>query len=299
MSRIDQAWRQAADPLIHDPEIASRGEDPSEALLHQYPGEAGPSRTPAAPSRPPAEPPAPLPFRTVAAPRTAERGQFAPLHTAYERKLVVSGKASPLAVVQYRQLAAALQDLQAERGLKTLMVTSALPNDGRTLTAANIALTLSEAGARRVLLIDADVRRPSLHTLFRLPNACGLSDVLLSEHDDLALLQVSANLSVLPSGRPDLNTIAALTSDRMEDLLEHLSGEFDWILLDAAPVWFMPDAQLLARMTGAVLFVIGAGSTPYPLVEKAIAAVGADSVVGTVLNRVVDENIPAAGYATD
>jgi succinoglycan biosynthesis transport protein ExoP len=135
--------------------------------------------------------------------------------------------------------------------------------------------------------------------LFRLPNACGLSDVLLSEHDDLALLQVSANLSVLPAGRPDLNTIAALTSDRMEDLLEHLSGEFDWILLDAAPVWFMPDAQLLARMTGAVLFVIGAGSTPYPLVEKAIAAVGAESVIGTVLNRVIDENIPAAGYATD
>jgi capsular exopolysaccharide synthesis family protein len=292
MSRIDQAWRQVSDPLIHDPEIAARGEEPSEAVLHQYPGEGGPSR-------PQAEPPDPLPFRIVAAPRTAERGQFAPLHTAFERKLVVSGKASPLAVVQYRQLAAALQELQAERGLKTLMVTSALPNDGRTLTAANIALTLSETGARRVLLIDADVRRPSLHTLFRLPNACGLSDVLLSEHDDLALLQVSANLSVLPAGRPDLNTIAALTSDRMEDLLEHLSGEFDWILLDAAPVWFMPDAQLLARMTGAVLFVIGAGSTPYPLVAKAIAAVGPESVVGTVLNRVVDENIPAAGYATD
>jgi protein-tyrosine kinase len=299
MSRIDQAWRQAADPLIHDPEIAARGEEPSEAVLHQYPGEGGPSRPSAVPSRPAAEAPERSPFRTVAAPRTAERGQFASLHTALERKLVASGKAAPLAVGQYRQLAAALQELQVQRGLKALMVTSALPNDGRTLTAANIALTLSEAAARRVLLIDADVRRPSLHTLFRLPNACGLSDVLLSEHDDLALLQVSPNLSVLPAGRPDLNTIAALTSDRMEDLLEHLSGEFDWILLDAAPVWFMPDAQLLARMTGAVLFVIGAGSTPYPLVEKAIATVGAESVVGTVLNRVVDENIPAAGYATD
>ena len=64
-------------------------------------------------------------------------------------------------------------------------------------------------------------------------------------------------------------------------------------------MWFMPDAQLLARMTGAVLFVIGAGSTPYQLVEKAIAAVGPESVVGTVLNRVVEENIPAAGYAAD
>jgi non-specific protein-tyrosine kinase len=195
--------------------------------------------------------------------------------------------------VQYRQLAAAVQQLQTDGGLRTLMVTSALPNDGRTLTVANLALTLSEA-ARRVLLIDADIRQPSLHTLFKLPNACGLSDVLLSERNDLALLQVSPNLSVLPAGRPDLNTIAALTSDRMEDLLEHLSAQFDWILLDAAPVWSMPDARLLARLTGAVLFVIGAGSTPYPLVEKAIATLGAESVVGTVLNRVVNENIPAA-----
>jgi capsular exopolysaccharide synthesis family protein len=225
-----------------------------------------------------------------------ERRQFAPLQAALDRKLVVSERATPIAVVQYRRLAGALHQLQIERGLKTLMVTSALPNDGRTLTVANLALTLSGFFSRRVLLIDGDLRRPSIHTLFRLPNACGLSDLLRSERDDIPLLQVSGTLSVLPAGRPGSNTMAALTSDRMEDLVAELATQFDWILLDAAPVGFMPDAQLLARMTGAVLFVIGAGSTQSPDVDRAIAALGPEHVVGTVLNRVVDDNIPASSY---
>ena len=291
MSRIDQALRRASLPVVHHAPIAAHAgleeEKPDEALL-QYPWESGLSSFPAeAPDR--------LPRQKIAAARTSERRQPGPLHAAFERKLVVSETATPLAVVQYRRLAAALHQLQTERRLKTLMVTSALPNEGKTLTVANLALTFSESFARRVLLIDGDLRRPSVHTLFRLSNAYGLSDVLLSESNDIPLLRASANLSVLPAGHPDLNTSAALTSDRMEDLVEQLAPQFDWILLDAAPVLFMPDAELLARMTGAVLFVIGAGSTPYPLVERAMAALGPDSVVGTVLNRVADDDIPAEG----
>jgi Mrp family chromosome partitioning ATPase len=118
--------------------------------------------------------------------------------------------------------------------------------------------------------------------------------VLLTESNDIPLLRISANLSVLPAGHPDVTTSAALTSDRMEDLVDQLAPQFDWILLDAAPVSFMPEAELLARMTGAVLFVIRAGSTPYPLVERAIAALGPDWVVGTVLNRVATDDIPGA-----
>jgi capsular exopolysaccharide synthesis family protein len=205
---------------------------------------------------------------------------------------VINERANPLAIVQYRRLAGALHDLQAARGLKTLMVTSALPNDGKTLTVANLALTLSESFARRVLLIDADLRRPSVHTLFRLRNERGLRDVLLSESEDIPLQELSANLSVLTAGRPDVNAMAAVTSDRMEDLIDTRSDEFDWTLLDAAPVPFMPDAELLARITGAALFVIAAGSTPYALVHKAMSALGPDSIVGTVLNRVANDAIP-------
>lgn len=285
MSRVDQALRRASEHTSRNLAHAEHPEVADAAGLHLYPWETGPVGSPL-------ESAAPLPRATIVAPRLRERRPVGPGYLAVERTLVVNERANPLAIVQYRRLAGALHDLQAARGLKTVMVTSALPSDGKTLTVANLALTLSESFARRVLLIDGDLRRPSVHTLFRLRNERGLSDVLLSESEDLPLQELSSNLSVLPAGRPDSNAMAAVTSDRMEDLIDKRADQFDWILLDAAPVPFMPDAQLLARITGAVLFVIAAGSTPYPLVVRAMAALGPDSVIGTVLNRVANDAIP-------
>ena len=177
------------------------------------------------------------------------------------------------------------------------MVTSAVPGEGKTLTIANLALTLSEGCKRRVLLIDADLRRPSVHQVFRLPNEKGLSDVLRSDREEMPLLQVSEYLTVLPAGH--LDQPMALTSDRMGALLERSGEEFDWVLVDAAPVGFMPEARLLARLTRAVLFVIAARSTPHTLVTRAIAEIGSDCIVGTVLNCVDDDAIPAAAYYQD
>ena len=112
---------------------------------------------------------------SIAAPRTGGRGQLAPVNAALQGKLVVSSQTSPVAVEQYRRLAATLHGIQGERGLKTLLVTSAVPQEGKSLTVANLALTLSESYKRRVLLIDADLRRPSIHGLFGLPNVTGLT----------------------------------------------------------------------------------------------------------------------------
>jgi capsular exopolysaccharide synthesis family protein len=225
----------------------------------------------------------------------AGRG-LAPTDAALEGKLIVSSETSPVAVEQYRRLAATLHGLHVERGLKTLMVTSAVPEEGKTLTVANLALTLSESFKRRVLLIDADLRQPSIHSVFGLPNVSGLSEGLRPERGQLAILEVSPFLSILPAGQPDGNPMAKLTSTRMKALLEEAGGAFDWVLLDAPPVGLMPDAHLLARLTEGVLFVIAAGSTPHILVEKAIAELGRDHVVGTVLNRVDGQVLPTNGY---
>jgi len=213
------------------------------------------------------------------------------------RKLVVDAQTAPIAVEQYRRLAGALHDVQVEHGLKTLMVTSAVPGEGKTLTIANLALTLSEACQRRVVLIDADLRRPTLHQIFRLPNTHGLSDVLRSDGAEAPLLQITDHLTVLPAGR--LESPMAMTSDRMGALLDTLSASFDWVLIDAAPVGFMPEARMLARLTKAVLFVIAARSTPHTLVTRAVAEIGVESIVGTVLNSVSDEDVPAAAYYQD
>jgi capsular exopolysaccharide synthesis family protein len=289
MSRIDEALKRASGVALAEPAPVERGPRRADEVLEYYPREGR-----GAPERPvPSELVAP---RVVAAPRTGVRGKLGPFDASLEGKLIVSRQMSHVAVEQYRALAATLHEMQVERGLKTLMVTSALPQEGKTLTVANLALTLSESFHRRVLLIDADLRMPSIHAIFRLPNTTGLSDGLRSSTNSLTLLEVSEHLKILPAGRPDGNPMASLTSERMQTLVTEAEAAFDWVLLDAPPVGLMPDANLLAGLTRAVLFVIGAGSTPYPLIERAIGNIGRDCIVGTVLNRAEEGAMPSTQY---
>lgn len=297
MSRIDEALKRASGEMVADYPASSKASERAgrrpDDVLEYYPRE---SRTPVDRGVGGAE------FgqsRSIAAPRTGNRRQLAPFDPSIDGKLIVSDHASPVAVEQYRRLAASLHELQVERGLKTLMVTSALPQEGKTLTVANLALTLSESYKRRVLLIDADLRRPSIHTVFRLPNTAGLSDGLRTGPADLAFLEVSPFLSVLPAGTPDQNPMAKLTSEGMRALLEESNKRFDWVLLDAPPVGLMPDAHLLAQQIEAVIFVIRAGSTPHRVIDRAIEEIGRECILGTVLNCAEEDSMPDTGYYRD
>jgi capsular exopolysaccharide synthesis family protein len=211
----------------------------------------------------------------------------------------VSGRSGAIPVEQYRRLAAVLHDIQMGQGLKTLMLTSALPNEGKTLTVVNLALTLSEAYARRVLIIDADLRRPSVHTVLGVSNNAGLSEVLLGAGPGLPICEVSPRLSLLSAGRPGPAPLAALTSARMGSLIDECAKQFDWVLLDTPPVAVMPDAQLLANRIRAVVLVIAAGATPAATVGRAVEELGPDWIIGTVLNRVDERQIPDVGYYAD
>lgn len=232
----------------------------------------------------------------VARLQTATAVTLAPADVDVAGKLVAGAGPSQVSVEQYRRLAAVLHDVQIERGLKTLMVTSSRPGEGKTLTVVNLALTLSEAYGRRVLVIDADLRWPSVHQFFGVSNEIGLSEALATEQGELPLIKVSPQLTVLPSGQPGSNPLAGLTSERMRTLLDECAARFDWVLLDTAPVGFLPDAQLLSRLTRAVVFVIGAGSTPSAVVERAFAELDPESIIGTVLNRVEVDTIPGITY---
>jgi capsular exopolysaccharide synthesis family protein len=210
---------------------------------------------------------------------------------------LVTGETNAVSVEQYRRLAAVLHDEQAEAQLKTVMVTSAVPDEGKTLTATNLALTLSESYGRRVLVIDADLRCPTMHATLGLSNDRGLSDALRSSNGDVPFTQVSDNLSVLTAGQPGSNPLASLTSARMDEILRDCAARFDWVILDTAPVGVLPDAQVLARFVGGVILVIGAGRTPAAAVERAVAELGGpDAIIGTVLNRVDQRRIPDASY---
>jgi capsular exopolysaccharide synthesis family protein len=202
-------------------------------------------------------------------------------------KLVVGNRIPPLPLEQYRKLAASLHHAQADHGLRVVMVTSALATEGKTLTATNLALTLAESYRRRVLLVDADLRRPSLHDVFQVPNLSGLSDGLkTSDERKLALIQISPTLTLLPAGRPEPDPMAALSSARMRRVVAEAAESFDWVILDTPPVGLLTDAHLLAAMVDGALLVVRAERTPYEAVKRATDIIGRERVLGVVLNAV-------------
>ena len=201
-------------------------------------------------------------------------------------RLVTYPKAKSGMVEQYRKLAGTLHHAQLERNIRTVMISSALAGEGKTLTATNLALTLSESFRRQVLLIDADLRRPTLHEIFQVPNLAGLGDGLRAADDErLPLIQVSARLSLLTAGRPDPDPMSGLSSERMRRILEEAAARFEWVIVDTPPIDLLPDAHFLGAIVDTTLLVIEAGSTPHPLVRKAIDTIDRDRILGIVLNR--------------
>ena len=152
---------------------------------------------------------------------------------------LVTGTSSTVSIEQYRRLAAMLHEEQVDSGLKVVMLTSALPGEGKTLTAVNVGLTLSESYARRVLIIDADLRVPSVHATFGVPNGRGLSDAIRGEAP-LSFTEVSNGLSLLTAGAPGATPLAGLTSPRMKAILEECASRFDWVLIDTPPIGVLP-----------------------------------------------------------
>lgn len=196
----------------------------------------------------------------------------------------------------FRSLRTALL-FSATEPTRVVTVTSAQPLEGKTTTAVNLAAALAIGGAR-VLLIDADMRRPGVHAALGLENATGLSHVLTGQASFEAATvepgQPLAGLSVLTAGVPPPNPSELLGSARMKALLADVkNGRFDWVIVDTPPVLAVTDAVVLAPLVDSVAFVIGSEMTPRPHAARALdtlVAHGARSV-GAVLNRVdLDRN---------
>jgi len=206
-------------------------------------------------------------------------------------KLMISPAMNPVAAEQYRKLAAALHHLRVERGIKVVMVASAMAGEGKTLTAANVAFTLSESFRQRTLLIDADLRRPTVDKVLDIMNVSGLSDALDAPEDQkLTIVEMSPWLSVLPAGRPNPDPMSGLTSPRMRSIVQEAATKFDWVVLDTPPVELLADASLLFEIVDAVVLVVGAGHTPFRSIERAVNLIDRKRIVGVVLNRAVQPN---------
>ena len=190
----------------------------------------------------------------------------------------------------FRTLRTAIMTMYAGEGTKIMVVTSAQPLEGKTTTACNIAMALAYGGAR-VLLIDADMRRPGLHRPLRLTNDRGLSQVLVGQARVRDVIQrtVDPNLLAITAGKAPPNPSELLSSERMKTLLTNLThGPFDWIIVDTPPVLAVTDAVVLAPMVSGVTFVIGAEMTRRRLAERAVDTIAAShpKMMAVVLNKV-------------
>ncbi len=224
---------------------------------------------------------------------------FQGLNPSVVEKVVSTPEIRPVFAEQYRKLAGILHHAQLEGKLTVVVVTSALAGEGKTLTSTNLALTLSESFRRSVLLIDADLRRPTLHEIFQVPNVVGLGDGLRADLEQkLSLVQVSPKLTLLTAGRPDPDPMSGLSSDRMRRVIEEATARFEWVIVDTPPIGLLPDAKILAQMADSTLVVVRAGKTPYTLVQRAIATLGRDRILGVVLNRTEEGLDGSYGYYT-
>jgi protein-tyrosine kinase len=310
MSRIHEALQRAAEQEPSSGAVATEVEAPASvdgteinALAREpYPIElAGTKRLRSQPVEAP-PPKEPAEEESSAGPESSRTGStrktlFERIDARLAEKVVVDGNMSPISREQYRRLAAQLHDAQGNSGLRVAMVASAVPGEGKTLTATNLALTLSDSYRRRVLLIDADLRKPTLHEVFRLNTTSGLIDGLESpEEVKLVLRQVSTHLSVLPAGRPTTDPMAGLTSERMRRLIEEAKEAFDWVIIDTPPLMLLPDAHLLSSLVDGAVLVVRANSTPHEMVKRTAEIIGRERIIGVVLNQA--ETTQHADYVT-
>jgi capsular exopolysaccharide synthesis family protein len=184
--------------------------------------------------------------------------------------------------------------------INALVVTSTAPGEGKTLVASNLAVGFALAG-QRVLLMDADMRRPRAHSVFAIPQEPGLSDLMIDQTKmviDVVHKSSVPNLWVLPAGHLPPNPAELLSSKRFHRFLDKVREQFDWVIVDSPPVMAVTDASILAHLASGVLFVTAADVTNRPAAVRAMEQLAAAKarLIGAVLNR-ADVNRNAYFYA--
>lgn len=270
MSRIHDALRKAEEerqfgcstqePAILPDNGLLETEDPF-ALAGQFEGEA---RIASAPSVA-----APVELSSRSFPKSANQGL------------------TPDCNEEFRTLRARLNQARSLRPLKRLLISSALPGEGKTFMAARLAQILAQQKDCRVLLIDGDLRCGTLHDQMEVPASPGVTDFLKGTFDEQAVMYQSGydGVFVIPSGTQVLQSAELLTSGRLKTLLDRVSNSFDWVIVDSPAATLISDASILSELCDGVILVIEAGATPFDLAQKAKLGFQYAPVVGAVLNR--------------
>jgi protein-tyrosine kinase len=210
----------------------------------------------------------------------------------------LNGQQAVLGNEEFRTLRSRLHQLQEHRPLRKLLVTSPLPEEGKTFVAANLAQAIACQEGRQVLLIDGDLRAGCLHECLGTFRTPGLSDYLLNEIDEFKVMQRGSmkNLVVIPAGSAVSNPTELLGNGRIKTLLNRTESLFDWIIIDSPPSTLVSDATLLADYCDGVLLVVRSNVTRSDAILKARHEFRDNQLVGVVLNGV--QATPSAYYGS-
>ena len=199
---------------------------------------------------------------------------------------------------EFRTLRSRLYQLREKQQISKLLITSALPKEGKSFTSANLAQVLARQHGRRVLLIDGDLRNPQLHNLLGAEPGPGLFEYLRSEMDEFSVIQRGQmdGLFFIPAGQYSANPAELLANGRLRSLLNRLASTFDWIIIDSAPAVPVADAALMANDCDGVLMVVRSNSTPTDAARRARREFTDRNVLGVVLNGITPELSPYMHY---
>jgi capsular exopolysaccharide synthesis family protein len=212
--------------------------------------------------------------------------------------LFLNGDDNVRGMEEFRTLRSRLYQIREKMTLKKILVTSALPKEGKSFTASNLAQVMVRQHGRRVLLIDADLRGPRLHLMFGTTISPGLSDYLKGGNDEFSIMQRGPleGLYLIPSGHEISNPAELVANGRLKFLLQRLEPLFDWIIIDSPPAVPVSDASLLANSCDGVLMVVRSNSTPVDMARKARQEFPDKALVGVVLNGTNNDVAPYSRY---
>jgi protein-tyrosine kinase len=187
---------------------------------------------------------------------------------------------------QFRTLRARLDSLSASRPVRTLAVTSALPGDGKTLASIGLAVVNSMQPGRRVVLVDCDLRKPTVAASLGLSVDAGLAEVLegTAALENAVVRVEGSQLDVLPVRSIPTNPSELLASENMRKLLEVLASQYDRVVLDLPPTLGLPDAKTVSELCDGVIFVVRANVTPEPEIASALDVIDRRRILGLVMN---------------
>ena len=198
----------------------------------------------------------------------------------------VNSQLSAHGAEQFRTLRSRLYQMRSNQPLRTVLVTSSIPAEGKTFVTNNLAQAIVRQPDRRALIIDLDLRRSRLHVPLGAPSSPGMTDYLRGEADAISIIQqgLEDNLLFIPGGKEVTNPSELLSNGRLKLLLDRTTPIFDWVILDSPPCLLVADASILADICDGVLLVARAGVTPAATAQRASQELRGRNVVGVVLN---------------